>query len=95
MALTPEDVRTIGWLARLKLTEEERRNLARQLGQILEHFEHLQQLDTESAVPTSHPLPLTNVFREDVALPSVPQEEVLANAPEHDDRNFIVPRIVE
>lgn len=95
MSLTLKDVETVGWLARLRLSEQEKLHLVRQLGGILGHFEHLQQLDTGSVPPTSHPLALANVFREDTVRPSLPRQEVLANAPEHDDRHFIVPRIVE
>lgn len=95
MALTLEDVETIASLARLKLSQQEKVDFARQLGQILAHFQHLQRLDTESVAPTSHPLPLTNVFRDDVVAPSLAQEEALANAPGHDDRYFVVPRIVD
>ena len=95
MPLTLEDVETIARLARLQLSEQEKAEFVRQLGQILAHFQHLQQLSTESVAPTSHPLPLTNVFRDDDVAPSLPRDEVLSNAPEHDDRYFIVPRIVE
>ena len=95
MAFTIEDVETIAWLARLELSEEEKGHLAHQLGNILGYFQHLQQVETESVTPTAHPLPITNVFREDVVEPSLPQGAVLANAPDHDDRYFIVPKIVE
>jgi len=95
MALTVEDVETIAWLARLRLSKEEKEAFARQLDQILAHFQQLQRLETGSVAPTSHPLALSNVFREDASGASVPQEEVLANAPEHDGQHFIVPRIVE
>ena len=95
MAFTIEDVETIAWLARLELSDEDKGHLARQLGNILGHFQHLQQLQTESVTPTAHPLPITNVFRQDEVEPSLPQADVLANAPDHDDRYFIVPKIVE
>ena len=95
MALTPEDVENIARLARLKLSEREKIEFARQLDQILEHFRHLQRLDTQAVPPTSHPLPLLNVFREDAVSPSLTREQVLANAPDRDEHYFIVPRIVE
>ena len=95
MALTTDEVGKIAWLARLKLSDEEKINLTRQLDQILTHFQHLQALNTEAVEPTSHPLPLSNVLREDEARPSFSQQEILANAPQQDQGHFVVPRIVE
>lgn len=95
MRLTKEEVEHIAWLARLSLTEEEKQRFTRQLGDILTHFQELQTLDTGAVDPTSHPLPLSNVFREDEVRPSLEREDALANAPERHDRFFSVPRILE
>jgi aspartyl-tRNA(Asn)/glutamyl-tRNA(Gln) amidotransferase subunit C len=95
MALTPEEVRKVGLLARLELDDAEIEKQSRHLNQLLEQFEKLKELDVTGVEPTSHSIPLFNVFREDIARPSLPREEALRNAPEARDGCFIVPRIVE
>jgi len=93
--LTREQVAQVAFLARLELTDEEKDRLTDHLNQILEHFKKLEELDTTDVEPTSHVIPVENVFRSDRARPSLPTDEVLANAPEADDNCFAVPRIVE
>ena len=95
MKLTPEQVEHVSLLARLELTKEEREQFTTQLNAILEHFEQLQRLDTAGVPPTSHPIPLANVFRADEVQPSLPAEEALANAPDRTTDAFRVPRVVE
>jgi len=90
-----EDVLHVAHLARLALSDEEIARLQRELNRIMEHFAELQQLDTEGVPPTSHPLPMTNVFREDEVRPSLSVDEVLQNAPDRCDEFFRVPRIVD
>ena len=82
-------------LARLDLTEAERERMQAELTQILGHADKIQALDLEGVPPTSHSLPLSNVFRPDIARPSLPLEEAIANAPEAEDGRFRVPRIIE
>lgn len=81
MSLTKEEVQHIGQLARLGLTPEEVGLFQEQLSEILSHFDALQELDTEDVLPTSYPLPLENVMREDEVAESLSQADVLANAP--------------
>ncbi len=81
MVLSHADVLHIARLARLHLEADEVDRLAGQLSAILEHFAALQALDTSDVEPTAHPLPLYNVTRADVVSPSLPREDVLANAP--------------
>lgn len=95
MKLTREEVAQIAFLARLELSEHEMESLGGHLNRLLENFEKLGELDTESVEPTSHTIPVQNVFRKDAARPSWPQDEVLSNAPERADGTFGVPRIVE
>lgn len=95
MVLTPEEVRKVARLARLELDEEEIERQGRHLNDLLAQFEALQALDVTGIEPTSHSIPLYNVFREDRARPSLSREEVLQNAPESRDGCFIVPRIIE
>jgi aspartyl-tRNA(Asn)/glutamyl-tRNA(Gln) amidotransferase subunit C len=89
------DVDHVARLARLHLTDEERERLAAQLKVILEHAERVQEVAAEDVPPTSHPLPRTNVFREDEPGECLPHEEAIAGAPEATEGRFKVPRIVE
>ena len=93
--LTLDQVARVGFLARLELSEEEKSRLTTDLNGILGQFARLQELDTQGVPPTSHSLPLQNVFREDEIRPSLPREAATANAPEKRDGNFIVPQIME
>lgn len=93
--LTLEEVSRVAFLARLELSEAEKQRLTTDLNTILDQFARLQELDTADVPPTSHSLPLQNVFREDIARPSLPREAATANAPETRDGNFIVPQIVD
>lgn len=95
MALTPEEVRKVALLARLELDDAEVARQSKHLNDLLAQFEKLQELDVTDIEPTSHSIPVFNVFREDAARPSLPREEALQNAPEQRDGCFIVPRIVE
>lgn len=93
--LTLDQVSRVGFLARLELSDDEKARLTTDLNGILGQFARLQELDTTDVPPTSHSLPLQNVFREDTIRPSLPREEATANAPEKRDGNFIVPQIME
>ncbi|GFP18812.1 aspartyl-tRNA(Asn)/glutamyl-tRNA(Gln) amidotransferase subunit C [Candidatus Hakubella thermalkaliphila] len=93
--ISREEVEHIARLAELEFSEEEKEKLAVQLNQILEHAGRISQLDIKDVPPTSHVLPLTNVFREDEPRPSLSLEEVLANAAEVLDNCFLVPQILE
>jgi aspartyl-tRNA(Asn)/glutamyl-tRNA(Gln) amidotransferase subunit C len=89
-----KDVEYVAWLARLDLSEEEKERYTRQLGQVLEHAEKIRSLDTEDVKPTSHPIPLKNVMREDEVRPCLSQEEALSGAPRAEGGYFMVPRII-
>jgi aspartyl-tRNA(Asn)/glutamyl-tRNA(Gln) amidotransferase subunit C len=93
--LTKNEVEHVAWLARLELSEQEKDRLTGHLNQIMEHFEALQQLDTADVEPTSHSIPMSNVFREDKAGPSFTQDEAVSNAPDSRDFYFVVPQVVE
>jgi len=95
MRLSREEVDHVALLARLELTDAEREQFTTQLNSILEHFEALTELDTSGIEPTSHVIPLSSVLREDEVRPSLPAEEVMANAPDRLAETFRVPRIVE
>ena len=89
------DVDHVARLARLALTPEEKERFGKQLGLILEHAERVQAVAAEDVAPTSHPVPRSNVFREDEPAPGLTHEDALSSAPEEEDGRFRVPRIVE
>ena len=95
MAVTIDDVRKVAYLARLSFSAEEEARLVDELNRILGYTEKLNELGTEGVPPTSHVLPISNVFREDVVRPSLPQDELLANAPSKWRGYFRVPKVIE
>ena len=95
MKITMQEVEHVARLARLELNEKEKEKMRSQLDSILSYIDKLNELDTSAVEPTSHVLPLTNVFREDEVRPSISQEEALANAPDRHDLLFRVPKILE
>jgi aspartyl-tRNA(Asn)/glutamyl-tRNA(Gln) amidotransferase subunit C len=95
MALSSDDVRKIAHLARLKLNDDELSLMTRQLGSILEYVEQLKEVSTEGVEPLAHPLPIVNVFREDILQPSLSVSEALANAPDRRGDFFAVPAVLE
>jgi aspartyl-tRNA(Asn)/glutamyl-tRNA(Gln) amidotransferase subunit C len=95
MALSLAEVRRIAALARLELTPEEEDRFAEQLSAILSYVEQLEALDVSGVEPMTHALAEAPTLRDDAALPCLPPEEALANAPERDGTFFVVPRIIE
>ncbi|MCX8052802.1 MAG: Asp-tRNA(Asn)/Glu-tRNA(Gln) amidotransferase subunit GatC [Armatimonadetes bacterium] len=95
MKLTREDIESVAYLSRLELSEEEKDTLTGHINRLLENFEKLQELDTSEVEPTSHVVPVFNVFRKDEPRPSLPVEEVISNGPQVEDNCFVVPRVVE
>ena len=95
MALTREEVEHIARLARLGLTEADKDKFRNQLSNILEQFQTLQEVDTTDIVPTAQVTDLQNVMRQDKILPSLKQEDVLANAPWREQEYFRVRAVLE
>jgi len=91
MGITREDVLHVAKLASLELTEEEILRLEAQLNDILAAVGKVSELDLSDVPPTSHPLAVVNVLRPDEPRPSLPLEDVFANAPERDGEYFRVP----
>ena len=81
-------------LARIDLDDAELDHLAPQLSVILESIASIAEVAAADIPPTSHAIPLTNVFREDVALPCLTAEQALSGAPAVDQQRFSVPRIL-
>lgn len=92
---SPDQLRRIAHLARLRISEEESERLSGQLGSILTYVELLNEVDTAGVEPMAHAIELTNVLREDVPQPSLPRDQALANAPQTDGRYFLVPAILD
>lgn len=93
--ITAEEVRHVAELAKLALSDEELERSGYELNRILAYFRELQEVDTEDVPITSHAIPMVNVLRADEVRPSLPAEEVVANAPDGVDVFFRVPRIIE
>lgn len=89
------DVEHVAKLARLGLTEEEKKLFAEQLAAILEYADVLKKLDTTNVAPTAHAIPMKNVLREDQVVPCQNTDDILANAPQEEEHMFKVPRILE
>lgn len=94
MKITQEHVEHVAKLARLALSEEEKKKLSLQLSQILDYIETLNALDTSGVEPTSHVVPLSNIYREDRVRPCLSQEKALQNAPDSEEGFFRVPKII-
>jgi aspartyl-tRNA(Asn)/glutamyl-tRNA(Gln) amidotransferase subunit C len=95
-AISRADVAHLAGLARISLTEDELDRLGAELPAILEHVAAVQGVvDAAGDVePMSHPVPVTNVLREDVVRPGLTPQEALAGAPESEDQRFSVPQIL-
>jgi aspartyl-tRNA(Asn)/glutamyl-tRNA(Gln) amidotransferase subunit C len=89
------EVEHVARLARLALSPAEKERMRSELDSILAYIDKLRALDTDDVEPTSHAVPLTNVMRADAPRPSLPQDEMLANAPERHGDFFRVPKIIE
>ncbi len=92
--LSRDEVAHVAHLARLGLSEAELTRLEGQLNDILEQYAKLAELDTEAIAPTAQTIELENILRDDVATPSLPVEEALANAPERRGDFIVVPAIM-
>ena len=95
MLVDDKTIDYVAALAKLDLSQAERESAKKDLGNILEYMEVMNELDTENMEPMSHAFPLKNVFREDVVTNGPDRENLLANAPEQKDGCFIVPKTVE
>jgi aspartyl-tRNA(Asn)/glutamyl-tRNA(Gln) amidotransferase subunit C len=95
MALTIEEVRHVAQLARLRLSDDELDQMRTDLSRILDYIDMLKEVDVADVAPTSQVTELFNVMREDEVRPSLPAEDVLANAPEQQDGMFRIKAIFE
>ncbi len=94
MAISRKEVEKVSLLGRLHLSEEELGKMTSQLGDILGYMDLLAEVDTENVEPMAHAVDVADVFRDDVARPSVDREHMLANAPNRDDECYKVPAVL-
>ncbi len=88
-------VEHIAKLSRMNLSEDEKKKFGAQLESILVYIEKLNEIKTENTEATSHVLELSNVMRDDSAKESLQRESSLANAPDHTEKFYRVPKIIE
>jgi aspartyl-tRNA(Asn)/glutamyl-tRNA(Gln) amidotransferase subunit C len=92
--ISRDEVAHLADLARIDLSDGELDHLAPQLSVILESVASISGVAGDDIPPTSHALPLTNVFRDDVVVPCLTPEQALAGAPAVEEQRFSVPRIL-
>ena len=95
MSLSLADVKKVAILARLELSPGDLALMADQLNKILGYVDQLNEVDTEGLEPLAHPLPLSNVFRDDIPTPSLPVDAALQNAPNRLADFFGVPAVFD
>lgn len=93
--ISDETIEYVGILAKLELSDEEKEQAKKDMGNMLDYIDMLNNLDTEGVEPMSHVFPMHNVFREDVVVNGDEREKILANAPAEKDGAFKVPKTVE
>jgi aspartyl-tRNA(Asn)/glutamyl-tRNA(Gln) amidotransferase subunit C len=62
---------------------------------ILQSVARISEVAADDIPPMSHPIPMVNVFRDDVVTPGITRDEALAAAPATEDDRFRVPRILD
>ena len=92
--ISRDEVARVAALARIDLRPEELDRLSGELDVIVDAIAKVSEVATPDIPATSHPLPMTNVFRDDVPEPPLPVEDVLAAAPSAEDGRFAVPQIL-
>lgn len=92
--ISDETIENVGILAKLELSDEEKKQAKSDMETMLEYFDELNELDTSHVEPMSHIFPIHNVFREDVVTNGDDREQMLSNAPNKKDGAFVVPKTV-
>lgn len=90
--ISDETIEYVGILAKLELSDEEKEQAKKDMANMLDYIDTLNELDTSGVEPMSHVFPVSNVFREDVVTNGDDREEILANAPEAKEGAFVVPK---
>lgn len=90
--ISDETIEYVGILAKLELSDEEKEKAKKDMGEMLDYIDQLNELDTGGVEPMSHVFPVHNVFRKDVVTNGDDRENILKNAPEKNEESFIVPK---
>ena len=90
--ISDETIEYVGILAKLELSDEEKKQAKSDMGRMLDYIDRLGELDTSDVEPVSHVFPVHNVFREDVVINGDMREQMLSNAPKQKDGMFVAPR---
>ena len=90
--ISDETIEYVGILAKLELSDEEKEQAKKDMANMLDYIDTLNELDISGVEPMSHVFPVNNVFREDVVTNGDDREEILANAPEAKEGAFVVPK---
>ncbi|MGN0480248.1 MAG: Asp-tRNA(Asn)/Glu-tRNA(Gln) amidotransferase subunit GatC [Lachnospiraceae bacterium] len=90
--ITDETIEYVGILAKLSLSDEEKEQAKKDMTNMLNYIDTLNELDTDGVEPMSHVFPVNNVFREDVVTNGDDRDNIVANAPEEKDGSFMVPK---
>lgn len=93
--ISDETIEYVGILAKLELSEEEKERAKKDMGEMLDYIDKLNELDTTGVEPMSHVFPVNNVFREDLVENGDDSENMLKNAPEVREQSYVVPKTVE
>lgn len=93
--ISDETIDYVGILAKLELSGEEKKQAKKDMANMLNYIDKLNELDTEGVEPMSHVFPVNNVFREDVVMNGDDRDNILKNAPEEKDGMFNVPKTFE
>ncbi|MDR0470005.1 MAG: Asp-tRNA(Asn)/Glu-tRNA(Gln) amidotransferase subunit GatC [Peptococcaceae bacterium] len=95
MIVTKETVMTLAGLAKIGLSEAELERLAAEIGDMSDFADKLAGLDTEGVTAATHTIYTQSIYRDDIRVPALPREELLANAAEHDESCFLTPRVLD
>ena len=88
------DIEHVAKLARLKLTDAEKKRFSNQMGTIIKYIEKLNELDTKNVEPTAHVLGLENVFRNDIATNPLTDQDPINDSPAHSKGHYEAPKII-
>jgi aspartyl-tRNA(Asn)/glutamyl-tRNA(Gln) amidotransferase subunit C len=94
MSLSREDVAKVSLLGRLRLRDDELDRMTDQLTQIVAYMELLSEVNTDGVEPMAHAVERSNVFAEDLVVPSLDRDAALSNAPKRDEQCYRVPAVL-
>lgn len=92
--ISDETMEYVGILSKLDLSEEEKEEAKRDMEQMLDYIDRMNELDTDGVEPMSHVFPVSNRFRDDVVTNGDGSRELMANAPEQQDGQLVVPKTI-